>query len=66
MRQRNVSETPNQPRPGPSEAEKSAAAATKAMSDAIRRQLTTPGSVPPDEQIRLLLADRDAHTSGVA
>ena len=61
MRHRQVNETPNQPRPDHSEAEKSAAAATIAVSDAIRRQLTTPGSVTPDEQVRLLLADRAAH-----
>src|SRR6476661_6539134 len=48
------------------EAEESAAAATKAVSDAIRRQLTTPGSVPPEEQVRLLLADRAAHKGGGA
>jgi len=66
MRHRQVKETPNQPRRDPNEADKSAAAATKAVSDAIRRQLTTPGSITPDEQVRLLLADRDAHTGGVA
>ena len=60
MRHRQVNETPNQPRRDPSEAEKSA----MAVSDAVRRQLTTPGSVTPDEQLRLLLADRAAHTGG--
>ena len=64
MRHREVKETPNQHRRDPSEAENSAAAATRAVSDAIRRQLTTPGSVPPDEQVRLLLADRAAHMGG--
>ena len=61
MRNRRVNETPNQDRRDPTEAETSAAA-TRAVSDAIRRQLTTPGSVTPDEQVRLLLADRAAHT----
>jgi hypothetical protein len=61
MRHRRVNEKPNQHRRDPSEAQKSAAA-TRAVSDAIRRQLTTPGSVTPDEQVRLLLADRAAHT----
>ena len=60
MRYRRVNETPNQPQRYPSAAEKSAIA----VSDAIRRQLTTPGSVTPDEQLRLLLADRAAHTGG--
>ena len=64
MRHRQVSETPNQSRRDPYEAENSAAAATIAVSDAIRRQLTTPGSVTPDEQVRLLLAERAAHTAG--
>ena len=64
MRHRQVNETLNQHRRDSTEAEKSAAAATKAASDAIRRQLTTPGSVTPDEQVRLLLADRAAHTGG--
>ena len=64
MRHRQVNETPNQPRRDHTEGEESAAAATKAVSDAIRRQLTTPGSVTPDEQVRLLLADRAAHTGG--
>jgi len=63
MRHRRVNETPNQPRLDHTEAEESAAA-TKAVSDAIRRQLTTPGSVGPDEQVRLLLADRAAHKGG--
>ena len=64
MRHRQLNETPNQHRRNLSEAEKSAAAATNAVSDAIRRQLTTPGSVTPDEQVRLLLADRAAHMGG--
>jgi hypothetical protein len=64
MRHRQVNETPNQPRCDRTEAEESAAAATKAVSDAIRRQLTTPGSVGPDEQVRLLFADRAAHKGG--
>ena len=64
MRHRQVNETPNQPRRDHTEGEESAAAATKAVSDAIRRQLTTPGSVPPEEQVRLLFADRAAHKGG--
>ena len=52
MRHRQVNETPNQPRRDPSEAEKSATAATIAVSDAIRRQLTTPGSVTPNQPRR--------------
>ena len=64
MRHRQVSETPNQSRRDPYDTENSAAAATIAVSDAIRRQLTTPGSVTPDEQVRLLLAERAAHTAG--
>ena len=62
MRHRQVNETPNQPQRDHTEAEESAAAATKAVSDAIRRQLTTPGSVGPDEQVRLLFADRQGDT----
>ena len=38
-----------------------AAGAAAAMAAAVRRQLTTPGSVPPGEQLLLMLADRDAH-----
>jgi|GEM_PF-6465612 len=35
--------------------------AAAAMAAAVRRQLTTPGSVPPGEQLLLMLADRRAH-----
>jgi hypothetical protein len=32
-----------------------------ALADAVRRNLTVPGSVPPAEQFHLMLADRHAH-----
>jgi len=38
-----------------------AAAAAAAMTAAVRRQLHTPGCVSPQDQIRLILADRNAH-----
>ena len=43
------------------EAARLAAGTATAMAAAVRRQLTTPGSVPPGEQLSLLLADRRSH-----
>jgi hypothetical protein len=42
-----------------------AALAAAAMADAIRHNLTFPGSVPPAEQFRLTLADRAANDQPV-
>ena len=46
---------------GPTEAAQVSADAAAAMAAAVRRQLTIPGSVPPGEQLLLILADRQAH-----
>jgi len=46
---------------GPTEAAQVSADAAAAMGAAVRRQLTIPGSVPPGEQLLLMLADRRAH-----
>jgi len=46
---------------GPTEAPQVSADAAAAMAAAVRRQLTIPGSVPPGEQLLLILADRQAH-----
>jgi len=46
---------------GPTEAAQVSADAAAAMAAAVRRQLTVPGSVPPGEQLLLILADRRAH-----
>lgn len=37
------------------------ARAAAALADAVRRNLTIPGSVPPVEQFHLMLADRVAN-----
>ena len=49
---------------GPTEAAQVSADAAAAMGAAVRRQLTIPGSVPPGEQLLLMLADRRAHQFG--
>jgi hypothetical protein len=55
MRHRQVKDAPNQARPDATEAEKSAATATKPVSDAIRRQLTHPvPSRPTNRSARCL------------
>lgn len=34
-----------------------------ALADAVRRQLTKPGSIPPQQQLQLIMADRAVHDS---
>ncbi len=47
--------------PGPTDSGQASVDAAAAMAAAVRRQLTFPGSVPPEEQLSLMLADRRAH-----
>jgi len=42
-----------------------AALAAAALAEAVRRNLTAPGSVPPAEQFHLMLADRVANDQPV-